>query len=87
MVNVILEFFRTSRMLKQFNTTFLSLIPKVDKPFLVKEFRPISCCNTMLKIVSNILVQKIRPLLDDIVFVTLGAFVLGRTIAHNVVVA
>lgn len=50
----VLEFFRIGKMLKQLNTTFVSLIPEVDKPFLVKEYRPISCCNTMLKIISKI---------------------------------
>ncbi|KAL0439669.1 UNVERIFIED_CONTAM: hypothetical protein Slati_2449900 [Sesamum latifolium] len=37
----IMEFFRTGRLLKQVNTTLISLIPKVATPTTVAEFRPI----------------------------------------------
>lgn len=85
--NAIDEFFNSGCLLRQFNTTFMSLIPKFDKPFFVKEFRPISCCNVFLKIISKNLVQKVRPLLDAIIFVNQGAFVPGRNISHNATVA
>ncbi|KAL0455486.1 UNVERIFIED_CONTAM: hypothetical protein Slati_0887800 [Sesamum latifolium] len=45
----ILDFFATGRLLKQVNATLLSLIPKVQNPTLVAEFRPISCCNLLYK--------------------------------------
>ncbi|KAL0394851.1 UNVERIFIED_CONTAM: hypothetical protein Slati_4451300 [Sesamum latifolium] len=45
----ILEFFASGRLLKQVNATLLSLIPKVQNPTLVAEFRPISCCNVLYK--------------------------------------
>lgn len=83
----VMEFFRNGKMLKQFNATFVSLIPKVEKPFAIKELRPISCCNAVMKVISKILVQRIRPVLDRIVSVNQSAFVPGRNIAHNVVVA
>ncbi|KAL0281815.1 UNVERIFIED_CONTAM: hypothetical protein Sradi_7284200 [Sesamum radiatum] len=38
----ILDFFRTGRLLKQINATLISLIPKVNNPAVVAEFRPIS---------------------------------------------
>ncbi|KAL0453885.1 UNVERIFIED_CONTAM: LINE-1 retrotransposable element O protein [Sesamum latifolium] len=45
----ILEFFANGKLLKQVNATLLSLIPKVQQPTLVAEFRPISCCNVLYK--------------------------------------
>lgn len=49
----------------QINHTLLSLIPKVDSPLTIKQFRPIGLCNTIYKIVSKILVNRIRPVLPD----------------------
>ena len=55
--SAILDFFASGRMLKQINTTLLALIPKVHSPMMVIEFRPISCCNVLYKIIAKILVQ------------------------------
>ncbi|KAL0386432.1 UNVERIFIED_CONTAM: LINE-1 retrotransposable element O protein [Sesamum latifolium] len=45
----IMDFFATGRLLKQVNSTLISLIPKVNNPTVVAEFRPISCCNVLYK--------------------------------------
>ncbi|KAL0444940.1 UNVERIFIED_CONTAM: Retrovirus-related Pol polyprotein from type-2 retrotransposable element R2DM, partial [Sesamum latifolium] len=52
------------RLLKQVNSTLISLIPKVNNPTVVGEFRPISCCNVLYKIITKILVQRMRGILD-----------------------
>ncbi|XP_074351317.1 uncharacterized protein LOC141690410 [Apium graveolens] len=44
---VILEFFRTGKLLKEVNATLIALIPKEDHPRVVGGFRPISHCNIM----------------------------------------
>ena len=72
------DFFRRGRLLRQTNATFVNLIPKIDNPLSVREFRPIACCNSVMKAISKILVERIRPLLDDIVSQNQGAFVPGR---------
>jgi hypothetical protein len=38
-----------------FNATFLALIPKVDNPSTLEDFRPISLCNSIYKIISKII--------------------------------
>lgn len=42
----------SGRMLEAFNSTFLALIPKVDKPQNFDDFQPISLCNCVYKITS-----------------------------------
>ncbi|KAL0444884.1 UNVERIFIED_CONTAM: hypothetical protein Slati_2211100 [Sesamum latifolium] len=83
----ILEFFRTGRLLKQVNTTLISLIPKVATPTVVAEFRPISCCNVLYKIITKILVQRMRGVLDKLISPSQNAFVPGRSIGDNILLA
>ncbi|KAL0285318.1 UNVERIFIED_CONTAM: hypothetical protein Sradi_7176900 [Sesamum radiatum] len=73
----ILDFFRTGRLLKQINATLISLIPKVNNPAVVAEFRPISCCNVLYKAITKILVQRMRSILDTLISPSQNAFVRG----------
>ncbi|GJR76771.1 RNA-directed DNA polymerase, eukaryota, reverse transcriptase zinc-binding domain protein [Tanacetum coccineum] len=57
------EFFKKGRMLGKFNATLISLIPKLDTPTKVSEFRPIACCNTLYKCLSKKLTERIKKAL------------------------
>ncbi|KAL0288762.1 UNVERIFIED_CONTAM: putative ribonuclease H protein [Sesamum radiatum] len=83
----ILEFFTTGRLLKQVNTTILALIPKVRVPSLVSDFRPISCCNVLYKVITKIIVQRLRLVLDKMISPSQNAFVPGRSIGDNILLA
>lgn len=43
------------------NSTFISLIPKVNNPEVISQFGPISLCNVNYKIWSKVLLQRIKP--------------------------
>ncbi|KAF7807491.1 Transposon TX1 uncharacterized [Senna tora] len=47
--------------------TLIVLIPKEDTPTRITQFRPISLCNVIYKIISKVLVNRIRPTLDSII--------------------
>ncbi|KAK3193368.1 hypothetical protein Dsin_024678 [Dipteronia sinensis] len=66
----------TNDEIRQLNATILSLVPKVPNPSKMKDFRPISCCNTLYKIIANM----IKPCLSDIISPSQSAFVAGRSI-------
>lgn len=55
-VNAVLEFFETGVMPEGVNDTCIVLIPKVPVPETLKDFRPISLCNVVYKVVSKCLV-------------------------------
>ncbi|XP_073362462.1 uncharacterized protein [Aegilops tauschii subsp. strangulata] len=81
------EFFATGIMPEGVNSTTIVLIPKVDNPKMMTEFRPISLCNVVYKIISKCLVNRLRPILGDVVSEEQSAFVPGRLITDNALIA
>ena len=47
------------------NTTYITLIPKVDKPIGFHEYRPISLCNLLYKLISKVIAVRLKPFLDS----------------------
>lgn len=78
------SFFSNKRLLKAWNSTTISLIPKVAVPDTMRNFRPIACCNVVYKCITKILVQRFRPYLDSIIGGQQSAFIPGRHIADNI---
>jgi hypothetical protein len=66
-VQAVLKFFDSGQMPEGINDTSIVLIPKVDNPKELKDFRPISLCNVLYKIISKCLVNRLRPILGDII--------------------
>ena len=77
-----------SRVILDFlNETLISLIPKCPNLESLKNFRPISLCNSIYKVVTKIIVGRIRPLLDKLISPNQTAFVPGGRRLDNVIVA
>ncbi|KAK3199387.1 hypothetical protein Dsin_022802 [Dipteronia sinensis] len=87
LVSLIADCFLKGYVPNDINQTIISLIPKVPNPTCMTQLRPISLCNTIYKIVSKILVQRIRPLLPNLVSPNQVAFVPVRQIQDNIVIA
>lgn len=79
----------SSCVLKFFNHNLLldKLNPKVSDPKRITEFRPISLCNVVYKIGSKIIVNRLKPFLNDVISPTQSAFIPRRLITDNVLVA
>ncbi|XP_055960697.1 uncharacterized protein LOC126668753 [Mercurialis annua] len=77
-------FFIKGRMLKSINHTLIVLIPKVKWPQQVSDFRPISLCNVLYKIISKILTARLQEVLPHIISYSQNAFVKNRVISENI---
>lgn len=71
-------------MLKSINSTLISLASKVLSPCRFKDFRPISCCNVLYKIISKLIAKRISCVLPSVVNINQIAFILGRKILENI---
>lgn len=78
--------FQTSSIPRDVNKTLIVLIPKSDNPDPLKLFRPISLCNVLYKIITKIIVGRIRPLLHKIVSPFQSSFIPSRSTNDNVII-
>lgn len=53
--------------LDEWNSTVITLIPKVKRPERMKDFRPISLCNVCYKIVARAITNRLREIMDKII--------------------
>ena len=74
-------------MLPDLNHTNIVLILKVKNLEKMFEYRPISLCNVIYKIISNVLANRLKQVFLDIISLTQSAFVPGRLITDNVIMA
>ncbi|KAK4384301.1 hypothetical protein Sango_3074500 [Sesamum angolense] len=59
----------------------------VRAPSTVSDFKPISCCNVFYKVITKIIVQRLRLVLDRLISPSQDAFVLSRSIGDNILLA
>lgn len=60
------EFFEKSELLHNLNATNIVLIPKVDNPSKVNQFKLISLCNVIYKLISKLMTERLKLILSKL---------------------
>ncbi|KAG6783515.1 hypothetical protein POTOM_012964 [Populus tomentosa] len=77
-------FFTNNSLPRCVNATRVALVPKVENPSSMHDFRPISCCNILYKCISKIIVSRLKSVLNDIIGPAQSAFLPGRSISDAI---
>ena len=72
------HFHRSSVFERSLNASFLSLIPKKNNALNIKDFRLISLVGSVYKLLSKVLANRLRLVLDKLISESQNSFVGGR---------
>ena len=84
---IVLKALNTGVVHESLNTTFITLILKIKHPKKVSHFRPISLCNVIYKLISKVVVNRLKKVLAQTIPESQSAFLLGRLIYDNILMA
>ena len=85
-IQAIQEIFETTTILEDWSATNLVLIPKINHLDMITQFRPVSICNTLYKLVSHIILQRLKPYIVDIINPCQVGFVPSCRMSDNIII-
>src|SRR3954464_12910339 len=80
------ELFEFATLPKAVTASFLALIPKVDNPSSLDDFRPICLISSMYRILAKLLASRLKKVIGKLVSSCHSAFVPGRNMLDGVLV-
>ncbi|GAU22961.1 hypothetical protein TSUD_247050 [Trifolium subterraneum] len=83
----IADFHRNWKLTKGLNSTFIALIPKVDSPQCLNDFRPISLVGSLYKILAKVLANRLRLVIGSVISESQTSFVKDRQILDGILIA
>ena len=87
MTEVVLNCLNFGMIPHSINRTFITLILKVKSPVRVSKFHPIALCNTLYKIISKVLANRLKKILPSVISESQSAFQSSKAISDNILVA
>ena len=81
------HFHRSLEFEQSLNASFLSLIRKKNNALNIRDFWPISLVGSVYKLLSKMLANRLRTVLDNLILESQNSFVGGRQILDSVLIA
>lgn len=82
-----LQIFETGVLPPTINDSLVCLIPKVEAPEHLSQFRPISLCNVIVKAISKVLANRLKPVMEKLMGSGQTSFIPGRSATDNIIAA
>ncbi|TYJ12132.1 hypothetical protein E1A91_A11G327600v1, partial [Gossypium mustelinum] len=80
------DFLISEKLEKSINLSFITLIPNMESPNEILDFRPICMVSSLYKIVAKVLSHRLRKMVGEVVSDTQCAFIRGRQIFDGVLI-
>lgn len=80
------EFHRNGKLTEGINFTFIYLIPKIDSPQCLNDFRPISLVGSLYKILAKFLANRLQLVIGSAISNTKSTFVKNRKILDGILI-
>lgn len=80
-------YLKTGELPTGINSTVVCLIPKKKNPQIMQDLRPISLCNVVIRVLSKVLSNRLKTCLGNIIFESQSAFIEGRLLTDNALIA
>eukprot|EP00253_Pinus_taeda_P033090 PITA_33090 len=87
LLNIIEHCRRNGRISSAIKSTFIALIPKANHPISFNDYRPISLCNCLYKIIAKIIANRLKPILSRHISPKQFAFLNHRQIHEAIATA
>ena len=83
----VMEFFVTGCFVRHLNITWVTLIPKLDNPTSIEDYRPISMVGALYKVISKLLTASLKEVIVSLIDESQSAFVMNKQMLDGVLIA
>lgn len=85
-VHFLTQAFSDGHFADDLNESLITLIPKQDLLETIAQFLPIALSNVVVKIITMVIANRLKPLMGSLVYVRQCNFIPGRQHIDNVVI-
>lgn len=86
MISLYQDVFNSGRIPDDINNTLLCLIPKILNTNNLKIFRPIGLCNTINKIITKVITNRLKPFQNTLISPYQASFLKNRKDCDNAII-
>ncbi|KAG7558925.1 Ribonuclease H-like superfamily [Arabidopsis thaliana x Arabidopsis arenosa] len=85
-IRFVLEFFESGILPQAANDALIVLLAKVAKPERITQYRPVSLCNVLFKVITKMMVIRMKSVISKLIGPAQASFIPGRLSIDNIVV-